>query len=148
MSETELCQKCKSHKAINGPCGFCDAPTPQTTSSGKPFAGSNMRTLGGSASTASTQTELELLLKIAENANKTRIATRAIFQILLIQITTTGLAFFAFFSASSSVNYAVCIVTGKNCEPNYWLQLMSILVFLVGTWRAQAVARKEFTKSE
>lgn len=148
MSDTELCQKCKSHKPVNGPCGFCDAPRPQSTSFGKPFAGRTMGPLGGSASSAATQTELEVLLEIAENSNKTRIATRAIFQILLIQITTTGLAFFAYFSASSSVNYAVCFVTGKNCEPNYWMQIIAILVFVLGTWRAQAVARKEFTKSE
>ena len=90
----------------------------------------------------------KLLTEIARNVEKTKFATRAIYKVLLIQLTSTVGAAGAYVWGSNQVNTAVCLTTGKQCEPNYWLQFLALIFFIVGSWRAQYVANREFDRSE
>lgn len=157
MSATVKCWRCEVDGELNSECKGCGLLVSQyaPTKGRKPEAlitevasPSNYSNYQNSVTHVLDSFNGRKLDEVVKNIEKTKFATRAIYKLLLIQLTSTATAAGAYVWGSNQVNTAVCLTTGKQCEPNYWLQFLALISFIVGAWRAQYVANREFEKSE
>ena len=72
----------------------------------------------------------ELLQKNIEASNRTTHAVRALVLFLFIQLTGITIAFVLNSLATANYDPVRCAVSGNNCEPMVWLQVVAFLVWV------------------
>jgi hypothetical protein len=167
MSNLVKCWRCETLGPVGDICKGCQSPVseyaPVERRRSKPSTGNFVpptpeRTSSHSASQMPAKPDAakgqprdipgELLQQIAENTSKTKHAVRAFVRFLFIQLTFTTLALPLYNLAFAETNAVACALTGKSCEPNTYLFIAAVLVWLTGTFLSSQAGWSELRKSD
>lgn len=91
---------------------------------------------------------LETLKEIAENTRQTKHAVRAFVRFLFIQLSFTTLAIPLYNLSLAEVNTAACMVSDRGCEPNPFLLVPAVILWLAGVLLSSQAGWSELRKSD
>jgi len=90
----------------------------------------------------------ELLQKNIDASNRTTHAVRALVLFLFIQLAGISIAFVLNSIASANYDPVRCAISGNDCEPMVWLQVVAVLVWIAAVIWSSNVGWTEISLSK